>query len=441
MLRVLLLPLGIALLAPFSIGQCNDTTYKRSGFPGEQAPTVQHEACAGSSVVLHLELSAGGSWKVVEAETGSSITLTISQKPQCESYVVKYSGALMECLSPLEGTHCYYPKSAMLDVSIWKADPACPQIAPGAGGWSSILGDIHDLVFDGYTHYVECNPLVDVTDEEIPEDEQVQKTARIRDCNGAQGLPDPETSVAYLVEGAAVYAAIEGDPLEVPLGDLFAEGQVAEGVNTIEGLEAFLQLAGGIPDDGVPQVLVGALDRAAPVSRVEGLGVHIESTYYFPDGDGGFIELNRGHSLVGDFEADGDFALTTHASKPDGEGGRAQFTFYWVGRSGDIYYCQEGDLEGLVYPKANGSAAIPRQQELWALGAIQSWVTNPLGAPISNGYDYAVEDLGDGRAQVTRSVRWVPSGVPGIDSVASSLLGGRWRAVLRQEEGGDMWTE
>mgnify|MGYP000347600672 CR=1 FL=1 len=379
-------------------------------------------------------MGADGKWQVASASGAAEISITIKQPPSCKSYYIKYSGALLECGPALEGCHCDMFE-AFIDVSVWRAEPACPPVAPGAGGWGSLLGEIQELVFDGYTHYVECNKPVDVTEDELPEDERKRRTARIHRCSD----PDSGGGIAgppeYIVEGDSLYAAFDERPDSEAILSVLEGAGVLAGVTEIEGLQDFLELRASVDDEDRPLMLDELVSRFPTLAGVDVLTCGVDSTYFMPLPGGGFSELDRSHTLHLSLRSNGDFTAEKQLDLGVVDGVRESILLRWAGLGGDVYYKQDGDVMGMIYPAKNGAAASARASELWALSEIMSWLDNPFQLADGGGFIYDIQPLPDGRTKIERYVDWTPSGDPGADSIAASLLGGVWSATLFEVDG------
>lgn len=428
--------LSLALLAAVQDGNCNDHTYRLVSKPGEQPDTETFEHCGTTAFVVHVKIKADGSILVLSGEAEGSISVTITTPPRCVKHVVWHSGEIHECAGELEGWHCD-PKGDTAQVKLLRADPACPTVPVDL---EELLAGFKEMILKGIPITLKCNELEDASDE-IDDSARIRNTARIHEC-GSRQAPPPGGGGQFLTtpDGAVLYTHV-GDPVAIDYPALLGGVGPLETSTSAQGLELILGHLLAEGQEPLVDPVQGIVAAHPAMDWIDGLTCEVQTQWTAELPGGATTSYSRAFHVTGSFRSSGDFSVEIpeiiEVQQPGPPGAVAQthgvhaFLHRWTGLQGNIYYCEEGERAGYVYPELNGAAALPRASHLWVLPAIQRWTENPFQILRSGAAVHAVTDLGNGLLEVEQRIEWAYGpGAAQPNALAESLLGDVWSLLV-----------
>jgi hypothetical protein len=419
---------ALTLSAPSPVHQapCNHSTYDQDDAvpPGDQPGSGTTIPCGSSSLTVHVTISAEGSVQVVDVGTSGALSIKLETPASCPSQRLNYSGEIIAC----EGTgslHCWNcdPHGADVKVTLYQNHSPCPTLPPA--DLLGVLNSVGAALMDGAPVTIPCGELKDVTEEELDEGSRVRKSARISKCDPCESpaeLPSRDGLNAYVESTGSRLFIYQGKLTALDLDTILAGFEPMSDFGTFDVDPALTAHLLGEAPDVVPAPLEQALLALGNPEFVDDVVCEVRTTYLLnsPSFQG---EATRSFVVMGSLRSNGDFSLRLPETIRH-EGKRVSFTEHWASVDGDIFFAEEGELSGVVYPLANRSAAIALSTRLWFVNRLQQWMSDPFQVSASSAMLYSVEELEGQILRIRCAIDWsyAPEAVENV--AAELLLGG-----------------
>jgi len=422
-------------------GECPHQDYERLSKVGYQPDAETSTTCGETSMTISVTISAGGEIVVADADATGAISVEIATPSECKTQKLHYSGEVNGCKPPGSG-YCNWcdHDAAKVNVKLYQNDSPCPSLPPA--DLLGLLGGARNTITNGVPITIPCGTLKDVTNEAVDPGSRVLNSARLvgcADCDppAQSGRPDAGT---YFSEGGATHFLYQGKLNQLDM-DAVLSGTERLAEAGVADLDPSLvsHLTSESPG-ALPPVLQQVRNQQGTLEWVDDIVCEVQTMY--PVDVPGFEGITRrSFAVLGDLRAGGDFSVRL-PELIEGEADEVfAFTEHWASLSGDVYFAEEGEPAGTIYPARNSSDSLPYSTRLWFISELRAWLENPYRIYASDAMEFSISEEGGGILRITQEINWsYAEGVPETPA-AQWLLGGRTEFTVNTNGANPMVTK